>query len=42
MVGLDLLSEDFASSNNLNSMLQNPATAPVGSPSDFLDNGGKA
>ena len=41
-VGLNLLSKDFASSNNLNNMLQNPATAPVGKPSDFLDNGGNA
>ena len=28
--------------NNLNNMLQNPLTAPVGIPSLFLDRGGKA
>ena len=35
-------SSDLESSNNLNNMEQNPLTAPVGSPSLFLERGGSA
>ena len=33
---------DFESSSNLKSILQKPLTAPVGNPSLFLVNGGRA
>ena len=40
--GFCKLISDFESSKSLKSILQNPLTAPVGSPSLFLVNGGKA
>ena len=42
MEGLFFESSDLASSKSLKSIEQKPLTAPVGSPSLFLDNGGKA
>ena len=41
-VGLFIESSDLESSNNLNNIEQNPLTAPVGSPSLFLESGGNA
>ena len=41
-VGLCIESSDLESSNSLKSIEQKPLTAPVGSPSLFLESGGKA
>ena len=40
--GKSLFLLDLESSSNLNNILQNPLTAPVGSPSLFRVSGGKA